>query len=50
MSLFSVSASPRRMDKEILVHIYNGKLLRFKKERILVSPNEVNETRAYCTG
>ena len=36
MSLFSVSASPLCMDTEILVHIYNGKLLSFKKERILV--------------
>ena len=29
MSLFSMSASPQRMDTEILVHIHNGKQLSF---------------------
>ena len=39
----------RWMDTEIVVHIYNGMLLSFKKEHIWVSPNEVDEPRAYCT-
>ena len=31
-----------RMDKEIVVHIYNGILLSHKKEHISVSSDEVN--------
>ena len=37
------------MDKEDVVHIYNGILLSHKKECIWVSSNEVDETRAYYT-
>ena len=37
------------MNKEIVVHIYNGKLLSRKKEHIWVSSNEVDEPRAYHT-
>ena len=36
------------MDEDV-VHIYNGILLRHKKECIWVSSNEVNEPRAYYT-
>ena len=32
------------MDKEIVVHVHNGILLSYKKESILVSSNEVDET------
>ena len=39
----------RQMDKEIVVHIYNGILLSYKKECIWVSSNEVDEPRAYYT-
>ena len=35
------------MDKEIVVHVHNGILLSYKKESILVSSNEVDETWAY---
>ena len=35
------------MDKEVVVHIHNGILLSHKKEHIWVSPNEVDEPRAY---
>ena len=38
-----------RMDREIVVHMYSGILLSYKKECIWVSPNEVDEPRAYCT-
>ena len=38
------------MDKEVLVHIYNGILLNYKKEHIWDSSNEVDETGAYYTG
>ena len=38
-----------RMDTEIVVHIYSGMLLSFKKECIWVSLNEVEEPRAYST-
>ena len=31
------------MDKEVVVHIYNGILLSHKKEHILVSSNEVGD-------
>ena len=37
------------MDKEAVVHIYNGILLIDKKEHIWVTTNEVDEPRAYCT-
>ena len=37
------------MDTEIMVHTYNGILLSYRKEHIQVSPNEVDEPRAYCT-
>ena len=37
----------RKMDTETVVHIYNGMLLSYKKECIWVSPNEVDEPRAY---
>ena len=30
------------MDKEAVVHVYNGVLLSHKKEHILVSPNKVD--------
>ena len=39
----------RWMDKEDVVHIYNGILLSHKKEHIQVSSNEVDELRAYYT-
>ena len=39
----------RWMDKEAVVHIYNGILLSHKKEHIWVSSNEVDEPRAYYT-
>ena len=38
----------RWTDTEIMVRIYNGILLSYRKECIQVSPNEVNEPRAYC--
>ena len=38
----------RRMDKEAVVHTYNGILLSHKKEHIRVSSN-VDEPRAYYT-
>ena len=37
------------MDTESVVHIYDRMLLSSKKEHIWVSPNEVDEPRAYCT-
>ena len=39
----------RWMDKEVVVHIYNGILLNCKKEYIWVSSNKVDEPRAYYT-
>ena len=39
----------RWMDKEIVVHIYNGILLRHKKECLWVSSNKVDEPRACYT-
>ena len=39
----------RWMDKEVVVHIYNGILLSYKKKHIWVSSNEVDEPRAYYT-
>ena len=37
------------MDKECVVYIYNGVLLSHKREHIWVSPNEIDEPRAYYT-
>ena len=37
------------MDKEDVVHIYNGMLLSHKKEHIWVSSNEVDEPRTHYT-
>ena len=37
----------RRTDTEVVVHIYNGLLLSYKKEHIAVSSNEVDETAVY---
>ena len=39
----------RWVDKEVVVHIYNGLLLKCKKEHIWVSSNEVDETAACYT-
>ena len=39
----------RWMGEEIVVHIHNGILLRYKKEHIWVSSNEVDEPGAYYT-
>ena len=39
----------RWMDKKVVVHIHNGILLSYKKERIWLSSNEVDETGAYST-
>ena len=38
------------IDKEVLVHIYNGILLIHKKEHIWVISSEAYEPRAYYTG
>ena len=37
------------MDKEVVVHIYNGILLSHKKECIWISSDEVDEPRTYYT-
>ena len=39
----------RWMDKETVVHVYNGILLSHKKEEIWVSSTEVNIPKAYYT-
>ena len=39
----------RWMDKEVVLHIYNGILCNCEKECIRVSSNEVDEPRAYYT-
>ena len=39
----------QQMNKKVVVHIYYGILLSYKKECILVSSNEVDKPRAYCT-
>ena len=39
----------RQKDKEVLVHIYNGILLSYKKEHIWVSSNKVDETGSCYT-
>ena len=36
----------RWMDKEAVVHIYNGILLSYKKDQIWISSNEVDKLRA----
>ena len=36
----------RCMDKEIVVHIDSGILLSYRKQRIWISSNEVDESRA----
>ena len=37
----------RLMNKEAVLHIYNGVLVSHRKECIQVSSNEVDEPRAY---
>ena len=37
------------MDKKAVVHIHNGILFSYKKERIWVSSNEMDEAGAYYT-
>ena len=37
------------MDREVVVHIYNGILLSHEKEHIWVNSNKVAEPRAYFT-
>ena len=39
----------RWMDKEAVVHIYNGIVFSHKKEHIWIHSNEVDELRAYYT-
>ena len=39
----------RWMDKEVVVHIYNGILLNHRKDQIWVSSSEVDEPWAYYT-
>ena len=39
----------RRIDKEVVVHKHNRKLLSYKKECVRVSFNEVDKTGAYYT-
>ena len=39
----------RWMDKAVVVHIHNGKLLSHKKEHIWVSSDEVDEPKTYYT-
>ena len=48
MEANSMSIS-RWMDKKVVVHIHSGMLLSYKKERIWVSSNEVDEIGAYYT-
>ena len=43
-------STDRWMDKEDVVCIYNGILLRHKNERIWISSSEMDEPRAYYTG
>ena len=43
----SKGSAPDRAN--LVVHIYNGILLSYKKELIWVNLNEVGEPRAYCT-
>ena len=37
------------MNKKVVVHIHNGLSLSYKKERIWVSSNEVDQPTAYYT-
>ena len=37
------------MDKEVMLHIYNGILLSHEKEHIWLSSNKVDQPRAYYT-
>ena len=37
------------MDKDVVVHIFNGILLSHTKERICISPSELDEARASYT-
>ena len=37
----------RQMDKKVVVHIHNGKLLSYKKEHIWVGSNEVDEAEPF---
>ena len=37
------------MDKEVVVHMHKGILLKYKKKHIQSSANEVDETGAYFT-
>ena len=39
----------RQTDKEVVVHMHDGKLLNYKKVHIWVSSNEVDETGVYYT-
>ena len=39
----------RWMDKEVVVHTYNGVPLTYKKEHTWISSNEVDEPGAYYT-
>ena len=41
--------SNRWMDKEVVIHIYNGILLSHEKERIQISSCEVDERRPWYT-
>ena len=45
----SARGLPRLIDTKVVVHIYSGILLSYKKKCILVSLNEVDERRAYYT-
>ena len=40
-------STDRWMEKEVVVHAHNATVLSYKKECIRVSPNEVDELRAY---
>ena len=42
-------STDRRMDKEVVIDIYNGILLSHKKEQIWVSSSEVDKPRACYT-
>ena len=42
-------STDRWMDKEVVVHVYNGILLSRNKESIRVSSSEVDEPRACYT-
>ena len=42
-------STDRWMDKEIVVHVYNGILLSHNKESVWVSSTEMDEPRAHYT-